>query len=67
MKDWEAWHAAVHGVAKTRTQLKDRTSTKDSRILWAAATQGPAPVGGWMGQGLEWRIDYGRRSPFQKE
>ena len=28
----EAWHAAVHGVAKTRTQLRDRTSTKDSRI-----------------------------------
>ena len=31
MKDREAWHAAVHGVAKTRTQLSDRTSTKDSR------------------------------------
>ena len=21
--DWEAWHAAVHGVAKSRTQLSD--------------------------------------------
>ena len=23
MKDREAWHAAVHGVAKRRTQLSD--------------------------------------------
>ena len=21
--DWEAWHGAVHGVAKSRTQLSD--------------------------------------------
>ena len=21
--DWEAWHAAIHGVAKCRTQLSD--------------------------------------------
>ena len=21
--DWEAWHAAIHGVAKSRTQLSD--------------------------------------------
>ena len=23
--DREAWHAAVHGVAKSQTQLRDRT------------------------------------------
>ena len=23
--DWEAWHAAVHGIAKSRTWLSDRT------------------------------------------
>ena len=23
--DREAWHAAIHGVAKSRTQLSDRT------------------------------------------
>ena len=23
MKDWEAWHAAVHGVAKSQTQLSN--------------------------------------------
>ena len=23
--DWEAWHAVVHGVAKSQTQLSDRT------------------------------------------
>ena len=27
VKDREAWHAAVHGVAKCRTQLSDWTST----------------------------------------
>ena len=25
--DREAWHAAVHGVAKSRTQLSDRTDS----------------------------------------
>ena len=27
VKDREAWYAAVHGVAKSRTQLSDRTTT----------------------------------------
>ena len=27
VKDREAWHAAVHGVAKSRTRLSDRTTT----------------------------------------
>ena len=27
VKDREAWHAAVHGVAKSRTQLSDFTFT----------------------------------------
>ena len=26
VKDREAWHAAVHGVAKSRTRLSDRTT-----------------------------------------
>ena len=21
--DWEAWHASIHGVAKSRTRLRD--------------------------------------------
>ena len=25
MMDWEAWRAAIHGVAKSRTQLSDFT------------------------------------------
>ena len=28
VKDREAWHAIVHGVAKSRTRLSDRTTTK---------------------------------------
>ena len=27
VKDREAWHAAVHGVAKSQTQLSDRTDS----------------------------------------
>ena len=27
VKDWEAWHAAVHGVAKSWTWLSDWTIT----------------------------------------
>ena len=23
VKDWKAWHAVVHGVAKSRTRLSD--------------------------------------------
>ena len=26
--DREAWHAAIHGVAKSQTQLSDRTELK---------------------------------------
>ena len=33
MKDREAWHAAVHGVAKSWTQLSDWTAT--NRNTWA--------------------------------
>ena len=29
--DKEAWHAAVHGVAKSQTQLSDRTKLKCSQ------------------------------------
>ena len=30
VKDREAWHVAVYGVAKSQTQLSDCTITKDS-------------------------------------
>ena len=31
--DWEAWHAAVHGVAQSQTQLSDSTtSSKDIKF-----------------------------------
>ena len=33
MMDREAWHAAVHGVAKSRTQLNDRTELIRFRFL----------------------------------
>ena len=44
VKDREAWHTAVHGVAKSWTQLSDLTTTrdtiklKDTRVLWGLKT-----------------------------
>ena len=32
VKDREAWHAEVHGVAKSRIQLRDRTTTRANDI-----------------------------------
>ena len=34
VKDREAWSAAVHGVAKSRTQLSDWTATKGHKITF---------------------------------
>ena len=33
VKDWEAWHAAVHGVAKSWTWLSDWTTTNPSNTI----------------------------------
>ena len=30
VKEREAWHATVHGVAKSQTHLSDRTTTNNS-------------------------------------
>ena len=35
----EAWHAAVHGVAKSRTRLSDSTELTDGLSLLAATRQ----------------------------
>ena len=43
MKDREAWHAAVHGVTKSRTRLSDWTATRAAR--WAfPSNSAPAPA-----------------------
>ena len=50
--DREAWRAAVHGVAKSRTRLSDRTATKRnipyilSHVLWAVLQILESPPGG---------------------
>ena len=31
--DREAWHAAIHGVAKSRTRLSDGTELTDQKFL----------------------------------
>ena len=33
VKDWEAWHAAVHGVAKSWTWLSDWTTTNSINTI----------------------------------
>ena len=33
VKDREAWHAAVHGVAKSQTQLSDSTTTVTAKQI----------------------------------
>ena len=38
-KDREGWCAAVHGVAKSRTRLNDRTITATTKILSAYSFQ----------------------------
>ena len=34
VKDRQAWHAAVHGVAKIRTQLKNWTTTVIAKLIY---------------------------------
>ena len=38
MKDREAWHAAVHGVAKCQTQLSDLTSRHKGHLAIGRGT-----------------------------
>ena len=38
VKDREAWHAAWHGVAKSRTRLSDSTTTILILFLWRTLT-----------------------------
>ena len=46
--DREAWHAAVHGVTKSRTWLSDWTELKKNKIedreTWSAAVPGSQRV-----------------------
>ena len=37
-RDGEAWHAAVHGLAKSQTQLGDLTTRKNTLLLIQAQT-----------------------------
>ena len=39
VKDREAWHAAVHGVAKSQTGLSDATTT--NTLTSFSASEGP--------------------------
>ena len=45
VRDKEAWHAAVHGAAKSRTQLSDWATTTNS---WWSRTQGEQTTGSFL-------------------
>ena len=32
--DREAWHAVIHGVAKSQTRLSDRTELTELKLWW---------------------------------
>ena len=50
MKDREAWHAAVHGVTKSQTQLSDWTTTTMARMLCVFVVDKVLLKGGrWVG------------------
>ena len=48
VKDGEAWRPVVHGVAKSRTQLSDRTTTK---LFTKYSTV-------FINKGDKWKYDY---------
>ena len=39
VKDREAWRAAVHGVAKSQTQLRDRTTKQINNVVIVSGTR----------------------------
>ena len=43
--DREAWHAAIHGVAKSRTQLSDGTELNNECNVDKANPEGEEPMG----------------------
>ena len=48
VKDWEAWHAAVHGVAKRWTRLSDWTELNKD-LLYSTQKSAQCYVAVWMG------------------
>ena len=49
--DWETWRAAVHGVAKSHTQLSNRTEVNEEPVKdpkFRGEWIGSVLCGGWM-------------------
>ena len=47
--DMEAWHAAVHGVERSRTQLRDRTDRYQKGFPWWLSSKESACNAGDVG------------------
>ena len=50
--DRESWHAAIHGVAKSRTWLSDWTELKGNRASWSPTCSFSPPATGKQNQAL---------------
>ena len=57
VKDREAWRAAVHGITKSRTQLSDWTTRKESCAVWTInLLWQPFPVS-FSGSSMSFSVD----------
>ena len=63
VRDWEAWPAAVHGVAKSRTRLSDSRSAQQVHEWRPLSRQNPL---GSLGL-VPWSPNHGRKGPPKGE
>ena len=55
VKDRGAWHAAVHGVAKSGTQLREQQSSSTGLAWWSGGAHSRGTVEGFSYSFLTWR------------
>ena len=56
--DSEAWRAAIHGVAKSRTQLSDWTELNYQHVRWVQLCGSLSILWHCLSLGLEWKLTF---------